>query len=65
VVAEGIETEGQLQQLREMGCGCGQGYLLGRPQTPGEVSSLLARRLPDGLLHGALSMTTSAPITIH
>lgn len=31
VIAEGIETEAQLKLLREMGCDCGQGYLLGRP----------------------------------
>ncbi|APX92857.1 hypothetical protein BWR19_07890 [Halomonas sp. 1513] len=31
-VAEGIETHGQLEQLRKMGCPIGQGYLLGRPQ---------------------------------
>lgn len=31
VVAEGIETPGQLAFLREHGCELGQGYLLGRP----------------------------------
>ncbi|MEB3352161.1 MAG: EAL domain-containing protein [Cyanobacteriota bacterium] len=31
VIAEGIETAGQLQRLRELGCGYGQGFLLGRP----------------------------------
>jgi diguanylate cyclase (GGDEF)-like protein len=31
VVAEGIEREDQLEALRELGCGMGQGYLLGRP----------------------------------
>ncbi len=30
-VGEGIETEQQLQTLRELGCDYGQGYLLGRP----------------------------------
>ena len=30
-VAEGIETEEQLDQLRAIGCNGGQGYLLGRP----------------------------------
>lgn len=31
VVAEGIETPEQLSILRELGCGLGQGYLLGMP----------------------------------
>jgi EAL domain-containing protein (putative c-di-GMP-specific phosphodiesterase class I) len=31
VIAEGIETSAQLQALRELGAGLGQGYLLGRP----------------------------------
>ncbi len=31
VVAEGIETAAQLEQLREMGCRYGQGFLLARP----------------------------------
>ena len=30
-VGEGIETEFQRDTLLELGCGCGQGYLLGRP----------------------------------
>ena len=30
-IAEGIETQEQLEVLREMGCQRGQGYLLGRP----------------------------------
>jgi diguanylate cyclase (GGDEF)-like protein len=31
VVAEGIETQEQFMQLRQAGCTCFQGYLLGRP----------------------------------
>jgi diguanylate cyclase (GGDEF)-like protein len=31
VVVEGIETELQMDQLRELGCGYGQGFHLGRP----------------------------------
>ncbi|MCK7595252.1 EAL domain-containing protein [Pseudomarimonas salicorniae] len=34
VVAEGIETEQQCEALIAMGCGLGQGYLLGRPAAP-------------------------------
>jgi EAL domain-containing protein (putative c-di-GMP-specific phosphodiesterase class I)/DNA-binding response OmpR family regulator len=36
LIAEGIETEGELTTLRELGIGLGQGYLLGRPQ-PGQA----------------------------
>ena len=43
VVAEGIETEPQLEQLREMGCRLGQGYLLARPMAPQDVSLQLSR----------------------
>jgi EAL domain-containing protein (putative c-di-GMP-specific phosphodiesterase class I) len=42
-VAEGIETQGQLAIVREMGCDYGQGYLLGRPVCASEISALLDR----------------------
>ncbi len=41
VVAEGIETKGELDALRQLGVDCGQGYLLGRP---GPLESLDAYR---------------------
>src|SRR4051794_4630769 len=31
VIAEGVETSSQLEQLRECGCDCAQGFRLGRP----------------------------------
>ncbi len=40
IVAEGIETSGQLEELRRRGCPLGQGFLLGRP-APSEQFSLL------------------------
>jgi EAL domain-containing protein (putative c-di-GMP-specific phosphodiesterase class I) len=40
-IAEGIETVDQLTELRHLGCGLGQGFLLGRPQPPGEVKLAL------------------------
>jgi diguanylate cyclase (GGDEF)-like protein/PAS domain S-box-containing protein len=47
VVAEGIETEGQLEKLRELGCDLAQGYLLGRPMPADALGELLlARRTP-------------------
>lgn len=38
-IAEGVETATQLQSLLDLGCNCGQGYLLGRP-APREESLL-------------------------
>jgi diguanylate cyclase (GGDEF)-like protein len=37
VVAEGIESAGQLASLRELGCEFGQGFYLGAPATRGPV----------------------------
>jgi EAL domain-containing protein (putative c-di-GMP-specific phosphodiesterase class I) len=37
VVVEGIETEEMLEALRRLGCDYAQGYLVGRPQTLGEL----------------------------
>jgi diguanylate cyclase (GGDEF)-like protein len=42
VVAEGIETEEQLQRLRTLHVGYGQGYLLGRPVPAFEATQLIA-----------------------
>jgi diguanylate cyclase (GGDEF)-like protein len=36
-IAEGIETDRQLERLRAMGCRLGQGYLLGRPLAPDDI----------------------------
>ncbi|MDA0137985.1 EAL domain-containing protein [Solirubrobacter sp. CPCC 204708] len=41
VVAEGVETEDQLELLRAAGCGFVQGYLLGRPQPPEQMIAAL------------------------
>jgi len=38
VVAEGIETQEQLQFLRLLRCEEGQGFLLGRPAEPGKLN---------------------------
>lgn len=40
--AEGIETQSQLEALKELGCTCGQGYLLGRPMTAEMAARTLA-----------------------
>lgn len=46
-LAEGIETEEQLARMRELGCGLGQGFLLGRPAPPEAfLRSVTAAALP-------------------
>ncbi len=42
VIAEGIEDDGQLQRLRQMGCEYGQGFLFARPMPFGELEQQLA-----------------------
>lgn len=49
VVAEGVETDDQLRQLRQMGCTVGQGYLFGAAMPLAEARARLEReavRLP-------------------
>jgi diguanylate cyclase (GGDEF)-like protein/PAS domain S-box-containing protein len=42
IVAEGIETDSQLEQLRSMGCRYGQGFLLARPVPAADITRALA-----------------------
>jgi diguanylate cyclase (GGDEF)-like protein/PAS domain S-box-containing protein len=42
VVAEGVETREQEEQLLAFGCDCAQGYLYARPQPPQVITELLA-----------------------
>ena len=44
VVAEGVETAGQLEELRRMGCEEAQGFHLARPQPAEAITELLAAR---------------------
>ena len=44
VVVEGIETREQYDLLKEIGCQCGQGYLIGMPMTPDLALDYLLRR---------------------
>jgi diguanylate cyclase (GGDEF)-like protein len=67
VTAEGVETEQQLAQLNALHSDLGQGYLLGRPQSPDDLQSIVldvdARRSRDSATAGATtdtSLTTSA-----
>jgi diguanylate cyclase (GGDEF)-like protein/PAS domain S-box-containing protein len=44
IVAEGIERPEQLELLRAMGCGLGQGFLLARPMPASGVEALLGKQ---------------------
>jgi len=48
VVAEGIETVGQLARLRDLACDRGQGYHYARPQPPEALAALLAGGIAPG-----------------
>jgi diguanylate cyclase (GGDEF)-like protein/PAS domain S-box-containing protein len=41
-IAEGIESDGQLTSLRELGCDLAQGFLFARPAPPEQIDRLLA-----------------------
>lgn len=43
-VAEGLETTQQLEELRQLGCRRGQGYLLARPLPPDQLLDLVGSR---------------------
>ncbi len=47
VIAEGIETEAQLQALRDMGVPLGQGYVVSRPLAPEAVLNALRGGNPE------------------
>ena len=50
VVAEGVETEAQRDQLTAIGCDAAQGYLFARPLTPDELATMWAPQTsPDSL----------------
>lgn len=45
VVAEGVETEDQAENLIALGCRGAQGYLYGKPAPPSNISMLLGQRV--------------------
>lgn len=44
-VAEGVETDEQLDLLREMNCDCIQGFLLGKPMPSNDIEQLIMKEL--------------------
>jgi diguanylate cyclase (GGDEF)-like protein len=45
VVAEGVETDAQLEQLRELGCDSAQGYAIGAPVSVEQLEAQLVARV--------------------
>jgi EAL domain-containing protein (putative c-di-GMP-specific phosphodiesterase class I) len=43
VIAEGVESQEHVEQLKEMGCDLGQGFYFAEPQAPDAASEFLAR----------------------
>jgi EAL domain-containing protein (putative c-di-GMP-specific phosphodiesterase class I) len=58
VVAEGIEHPRQLAELREMGCGYGQGFLVARPMAAPGVEALIRTGAAES---GAAAGNATAP----
>jgi len=57
VVAEGVETPEQVEQLRELGCDICQGYYFSRPLQSDKFEELLVSRRPPE--------PTSRTLTLH
>ncbi|MBM7456837.1 diguanylate cyclase (GGDEF)-like protein/PAS domain S-box-containing protein [Oceanisphaera litoralis] len=60
VIAEGVETEAQHRQLRDMGCRYFQGYLFGRPMPVGEFERLLVATESDNAVVETISLERDA-----
>jgi len=57
VIAEGVETEGQLQYMQEHGCDIAQGYLYARPESPKDLTPWLqANQRTSGTYMRSMSM---------
>ena len=65
VVAEGIEQPRQLAELKEMGCGYGQGFLVARPMAAAGVEALIRTGGGDlGISGQVVSDNETKPVII-
>jgi len=57
VIAEGVETAGQLEYMQEHGCDIAQGYLYARPESPEDLTPwLMAHQRTSGTYVRSISM---------
>jgi len=63
VLAEGIETRGQLERLRHLGCELDQGYLFSPVVPTGEVPAMLDREPGSWEKRLALATPADPPLT--
>jgi len=65
VVAEGVETQEQLNFLTDHGCYEFQGYLFSRPMVASALSGLIETRLPDEAMFGIARGPRALPPSSH
>ncbi len=58
VVAEGVESEVHVEQLKVLGCDWGQGYLYARPMVAGDLKQLLAASCTTANVNAPLALET-------
>ncbi len=54
IIAEGVETQAQREFLSQIGCGCCQGYLFGRPMEAAALEELVAAHADEAALADAV-----------
>ncbi|MBL8348832.1 MAG: EAL domain-containing protein [Burkholderiaceae bacterium] len=64
VVAEGIETPSQFDQLRDMGCDRGQGYLMARPMNAAQAATLLLQ-MQESSAHPMMGAEFRGEVVLH